>query len=112
MEHLWEHDAPATVRDVVEALASRQLAYTTVMTVLDRLWSKGFVSRRRRGRAYLYRPKVTREQYTGRLVEQVLAGARDRRSVLLGFLRESDPSELAELRSLIREVERERTRRS
>jgi BlaI family transcriptional regulator, penicillinase repressor len=50
------------VRDVRQALVEdRNLAYTTVMTVLDRLEKRGGVSRRKQGRHFLYAPKVSRE---------------------------------------------------
>jgi predicted transcriptional regulator len=51
----------AGVRDVQEALAARRLAYTTVMTLLERLVRKGAVTRRKAGRAFLYQPQVSRE---------------------------------------------------
>ena len=57
MAHLW-HVGPATVAEVRDALNSavkRQLAYTTVMTILVRLDEKGFVSRTREGRLFRYK---------------------------------------------------------
>ncbi len=61
MKILWEAEA-ATVGDVQEHLKpSRPLAYTTVMTVLDRLSRKRVVTRRKQGRGYLYRPTWSRE---------------------------------------------------
>lgn len=60
MEVLWGRADAATVRDVHAALAdSRDIAYTTVMTVLDRLAKKGVVSRRLEGRAWLYVPEYS-----------------------------------------------------
>ena len=51
-----------TVRDVRQVLVgNRNLAYTTVMTVLDRLEKRGGVSRRKQGRSFLYSPKLSRE---------------------------------------------------
>jgi len=50
------------VDDVREALrAERTLAYTTVMTLLDRLAKRGSVTRQKQGRAFLYKPKITRD---------------------------------------------------
>jgi BlaI family transcriptional regulator, penicillinase repressor len=50
------------VRDVRESVApSRALAYTTVMTVLDRLARRGIVTRRKSGRAFVYAPAVSRD---------------------------------------------------
>ncbi len=51
-----------TVRDVRQVLVgNRNLAYTTVMTVLDRLEKRGGVSRRKQGRSFLYVPKVSQD---------------------------------------------------
>jgi predicted transcriptional regulator len=63
LDVLWDRATPCLVRDVVDALADRDLAYTTVMTVLDRLAKKGMVSRERDGRAWRYQPRATREGY-------------------------------------------------
>lgn len=61
MKVLWVR-GEGTVADVQHALApQRRLAYTTVMTLLDRLLHKGAVTRRRAGRAFVYTPAVSRE---------------------------------------------------
>jgi predicted transcriptional regulator len=65
MEAMWTLD-DATVRDVVELLnasAAEPRAYTTVMTVMHRLDRKGLVSRRRDGKADVYRPRASRTAY-------------------------------------------------
>ncbi len=111
MNQIWDGDDDVTVRDLIDAPGIRGLAYTTVMTILDRLRQKGFLARRRVGRAYSYRPRTTREQYLSALVGQVFAASDDRRSVLLGFVRGIDAEDLAELRKMIRDVERERSKR-
>ena len=72
MEHLWEAAAAggpgfdgATVREVHDRFdGEREIAYTTVMTVLDRLAKKGLVTRERDGRAWRYLPADTREALT------------------------------------------------
>ncbi len=107
MEAVWDRDGDVTVRDLLDTPDTRQLAYTTVMTVMDRLWRKGLLSRKRPGRAYVYRFRISREQYVAGLVGQVLASAQDRRTVLLGFVRGVSESDREELRKLIRKVERE-----
>ena len=62
LDVLWGSADPLSVRDVGARLKRRPaLAYTTVMTVLDRLHDKGFVRRDKSGRAFLYRPRVQRE---------------------------------------------------
>jgi predicted transcriptional regulator len=56
---------PASVRDVLEALnaGARQRAYTTVMTTMVRLWEKGVLRRERHGRADVYEPVLSAEEY-------------------------------------------------
>ena len=108
MDAVWDRPGDVTVRDLLDVPGARRRAYTTVMTVADRLWRKGLLNRKRAGRAYVYRARVSRDQYVADLVGQVLAGAQDRRSVLLGFVRGVSASDREELRKLIHEVERER----
>jgi predicted transcriptional regulator len=74
MDVLWDGSPAggATVREVAEALEERDLAYTTVMTVLDRLAGKGMVEREREGRAWRYRPAATREAYVAQLMLDAL----------------------------------------
>jgi predicted transcriptional regulator len=87
MEAMWRQ-APASVRDMVAALADRDLAYTTVMTTLDRLYKKGLLAREKEGQAFLYRPAMDRETYDRRLVSNVLEGlpTESREALLSGFL--------------------------
>ncbi len=109
MDFVWDRGGPVTVREVHGAVGTRRgLAYTTVMTVIDRLWRKRLLQRRRVGRAYLYEPRATREEHAAQLVRKVLAGAKDRRSVLLGFVRSVDEGDLEELERLVREARRAR----
>lgn len=72
MDVLWDRSTPASVREVAEALQERDLAYTTVMTVLDRLAGKGMVEREREGRAWSYRPAASREAYIAQLMLDAL----------------------------------------
>jgi predicted transcriptional regulator len=63
----------ATVRDVQQAVAAKRvLAYTTVMTLLDRLARKGIVSRRKAGRAFLYAPQIPRDSLRRAAVRELL----------------------------------------
>src|SRR5450759_169099 len=63
MEVLWNASSPLSVRKVHDSLsASADLAYTTVMTVLDRLAKKHLLLRDRDGKAWLYRTAASREQ--------------------------------------------------
>jgi predicted transcriptional regulator len=72
MEVMWAGDA-LLVRDVQTRL-ERPIAYTTVMTTLDRLFKKGFVAREREGRAFRYRAERSREQIQAGLAAGVLSG--------------------------------------
>ncbi len=71
-----------TVRDIREALrVSRPRAYTTIMTIMDRMAQKGIVSRRKAGRAWMYLPNCSageaRERAVRRLVEHFFAGSEE-----------------------------------
>nr|WP_030482002.1 BlaI/MecI/CopY family transcriptional regulator [Lentzea albidocapillata] len=87
MEVLWDSRSPVLVRDVMQALAERDLAYTTVMTVLTRLTSKGFVERTADGRAWRYSPVASREQYVAQLMLDALSLTGDREAALTHFAR-------------------------
>ena len=75
MEVMWEAD-DLNVEDVRGRLAERhkQAAYTTIMTTLDRLFKKGFLSRRRVGKAYRYSAKVSRGDLGNNVARKVLDG--------------------------------------
>lgn len=63
MNVVWAR-GPMTVREVAGELEPiTDSAYTTVMTLMSRLADKGLLSRKARGRAFVYTPRVTREQY-------------------------------------------------
>jgi BlaI family penicillinase repressor len=62
-----------TVRDVRHVMVgNRNLAYTTVMTVLDRLEKRGGVSRRKQGRSFVYVPKLSRDELRRFAVKEVV----------------------------------------
>ena len=87
---------PAQVRGAIDA----DLAYTTVMTVLNRLSDQGLVARRRSGRAYAYTAVVDRAEVTARQMQRLLATGEDRVAVLrqfLGVLSDDDERALIEL---------------
>jgi predicted transcriptional regulator len=85
MEVLWQTDSALTVRQVSNGLDQRELAHTTVMTVLDRLAKKGFARRERDGRAWRYRPAATREAYVAELMLTALDQTGDRVAALARF---------------------------
>lgn len=106
MHRLWDWERPVSVREVLEDLQqSRDIAYTTVMTVLDNLHGKGLVTRQKAGRAYLYSAAVSREAHTAELMDQVLAQSADRGAALLHFVGQMSQEELHALRSALAQVE-------
>lgn len=111
MRVLWKEPNAATVREVFEKVAKdRDLAYTTVMTVMDRLHGKGLLRREPRGRAYAYSPAISEAEHTAGLMQQLLAGSRDRRKVLAHFLRGMRKSDEAELQRLASEAAKKERR--
>ena len=70
IEILWSSSRRLSVGDVQAELAeSRPLAYTTVMTLLDKMAKKETVDRVKRGKAYFYAPRVSRKEVLDRLIE-------------------------------------------
>lgn len=108
MNVLWESSEPVTVRDVLSALeqldGARDLAYTTVMTVLDRLLAKDMVRRERDGRAFRYAPTQTRDAATSELLHAALDESGDRTAALVHFAKTVDPTEAAALRAALDEI--------
>ncbi len=108
MDVLWRTTSALTVREVPERLeagGSADLAYTTVMTVLDRLGAKEMVSRERDGRAFRYTAALSREAATAELLNATLDSSGDRTAALLHFARTVDPAEAAALRAALEEIE-------
>ena len=74
MNTLWPM-GEATVREIRDRLAERRArAYTTIMTIMDRLARKGVVERHKTGRAYVYRPRLSAEDARAQALAQVLDG--------------------------------------
>jgi BlaI family transcriptional regulator, penicillinase repressor len=116
MDHLWDAVeaaggtaySGATVRDVLEHLeGDREIAYTTVMTVLDRLAKKDLVTRERDGRAWRYLPAASREAMTASTMRRTLVDmdVSDRRAALLHFLDGASSGEIEDLKAALAEVE-------
>ncbi len=109
MDALWVAERPLLVRDVVDALRPhRSLAYTTVMTVLDNLHRKGWLSRDRDGRAWRYSPVLTRQSYTAELMNAALATSSDRAGALARFVEQIDPDDAEALATALAQALAER----
>ena len=85
MDVMWSA-GESNVRDVAEKLG-RPLAYTTVMTTLDRLFKKGMLERRKSERAFIYSPRLSRREWemerAGELVAGFLAGPKQSGELLI-----------------------------
>jgi predicted transcriptional regulator len=102
MDYLWSVDSPATVREVLHGIRTpRPLAYTTVLTVMDKLHSKGFLARQRAGRAFVYRPTRNRAEYAAELMGEALADSGDPTAALLRFVAQMPADEVSRLRTLL-----------
>jgi predicted transcriptional regulator len=103
MDVLWDTDEWMTPAAVHTAITTRRrrLAYTTIMTILVRLWTKGMLERRREGRAFAYFPVATREQWAAEQMHEFLEAAGDRNTALSHFVDAIDAREAAQLRQLL-----------
>lgn len=113
MERVWR-GSPVTVGDVWQALRKeRDLAYTTVKTVMSRLAEKGYLKRRTKERAYTYEPAMEREEFLRSVSDEVLEGlfvdfGEPIRAHLVQALKKRDLPGLERLEALIREEKRRR----
>lgn len=106
---VWAGES-VSVRDVYESM-ERRLAYTTIMTTLDRLHRKGVLDREQEGRAFVYRTRITREQIALNGLQRALARVTDSfrndtrpvMACLLDAVTEHDLLSLDELEKMIQE---------
>ena len=95
MDRLWAWGRPALVREMVDDLRrDRALAYTTVMTVMENLYRKGWLRRERDGRAWRYEPTGSRSAYTAALMNEALDTSPDRRTALAHFVLQMSPHDV------------------
>ncbi|MFG2955025.1 BlaI/MecI/CopY family transcriptional regulator [Streptomyces sp. NPDC048291] len=107
MDRLWSWGRPATAREVrTDINKQRPIAYTTVKTVADILHGKGMLTRHKEGRAWVYTPTRTRQQYTAALMHEALGSNPDTTGTLVSFLEQITPEEAQALRSALRRADR------
>ena len=111
MERIWAR-GETSVRDLHDEIASR-LAYTTVMTTLDRLFKKGLLDRRAVGRAFHYTARVSKHDYDQQLTQHLLgiavAESGSKQALLscfVDYVSDSDRKLLDELDELIKAKKR------
>ena len=104
MNVLWD-TGPASVQTVQARLQGRDLAYTTVQTMLNVLHRKGRVKRRLKERAFLYAPLLSRQtavsQAVGEMIERFFGGSADSLVMNLMETRKLTPENLARLQKLV-----------
>jgi BlaI family penicillinase repressor len=107
MHVLWV-TGPANVQTVQQKL-DRELAYTTVQTMLNILHRKGKVKRNLKDRAYFYKPAVSRSQVTGQhmtdIVDRLFGGSAESLVMSLVETKHLTPKTLARLHKLLEEAE-------
>lgn len=116
MERAWAHQE-VSVRTLYQEMKGR-LAYTTLMTTMDRLYKKGLLQRRKDGKAYLYSPALSEREYQESLTQHffgmMLDDPRNSNAVLSRFVdavSEADAKMLRELEEIVR-AKRRNLRRS
>ncbi|HEX8098323.1 MAG TPA: BlaI/MecI/CopY family transcriptional regulator [Pyrinomonadaceae bacterium] len=113
MDEAWRR-GELSVRDLYDSFGEA-IAYTTLMTTLDRLYKKGLLARRKIGRAFIYSPRVTREGLERGIVADVIdvllgaggEGAEPVLACIVDAVTERDRELLDELDRLVREKRRE-----
>lgn len=104
MNHLWSvTDALSAteIRDTLAESGARDVAVTTVLTVLSRLEKKDLVERSRSGRPHRYTPTQSRAEHTAGVMTDALDTASDREAVLARFVGQVSPQEAEMLRRLL-----------
>jgi predicted transcriptional regulator len=115
MDRIWSRDPdgpPTSVRDVFDELsAERNIAYTTVMSTMDNLHTKGWLARERDGKAYRYWPTLSREEHSARLMREALDGGGRPELVLHHFVEQIGVEESARLHDVLRRLAQRTKRR-
>ena len=116
LNRVWEC-GELSVREAHEAIGDC-LAYTTVMTTLDRLYKKGLLNRRKDGRAFVYAAAITRERFCAITTRQAVASiftfahpSSDAVSYLVEAISESDARLLDDLERAVKERKRKEHRK-
>jgi predicted transcriptional regulator len=102
MDVVWAAGAPVRVREVSDRLnRDRPLAFTTVQTVMEILYRKGWLDRRKDGRAYRYEAVRSRDDYAAGLLADALSASDDPAAALVRLVGDLEPGEIARLRTAL-----------
>ncbi len=115
MEILWAKPSQ-TVIEVEERLRQkREIAHTTVLTTMDRLYRKGYLNREKQAKAFVYAPRYTRKEFERTMAQEVLGAliGQSTETAVSTFvdLISDDPGALEQLEAKIREKRRERAKK-
>ncbi|MFF3554899.1 BlaI/MecI/CopY family transcriptional regulator [Streptomyces tsukubensis] len=103
MTRVWRLDRPVTVREVLlELRRERTIAYTTVMTVMDKVHRKGLLRRELDGRAYRYTAVATRAEYAAGLMNEAWSHGDCPTRALVAFVGTMSPEQRAALDEALR----------
>ena len=109
LDVLWAAEGPMTPRQVHDQLSkNRKFAYTTTMTILVRLYNKGLLVRESAGRAFAYRPRVSRDQRAAERMNDALTSAGDASLALTHFVESLPADQVHELRAALRRARSDR----
>jgi predicted transcriptional regulator len=109
MNVMWAAERPCVVREVRERMQyGRQVAYTTVMTVMNILHRKGVLDRSKQGRAWRYWPVEQREEHDARLMTEVLRSGGDEDLTMRRFVERVSDDERCRLRNAVLDVSSQR----
>lgn len=102
LDVLWDSDDPLKPGDVLGALdIEPAVAYSTVLTILRRLWKKRLVTRRKVGKAYFYRPTRSREEQVAETMAAAFAAAGDPSAALGHFVKHLSPDQTSALKRFL-----------
>lgn len=107
MGRIWNRGplTSTTVREIFDELSTeRDIAYTTVMSTMDNLHTKGWLAREREGKAYRYWATMSREQHSARLMWEALEAGGRSELVLSHFVEQISPEESERLRAALRRL--------
>ncbi|MGB0438096.1 MAG: BlaI/MecI/CopY family transcriptional regulator [Mycobacterium sp.] len=114
MDRIWDRDpeASTTVRDIFDQLVTeRDIAYTTVMSTMDNLHTKGWLAREREGKAYRYWATLSREEHSARLMRDALDGGGRPDLVLSHFVKQISAEESEGLRAALQRLSKRARRK-
>lgn len=103
LDCLWADGEPLTPRGVLDRIDG-DLAYTTIMTILTRLWRKGLVERSRSGKAYAYTPLVSEADLVASRMRDALVSSADRGATLSRFAETLTKREATALRAALADL--------